>query len=56
VFNGFVGRRRGGIHARLLVNYFGDRIADVGSLGLPDIFEEGRTTLDVAHIGTGSAG
>jgi outer membrane receptor for monomeric catechols len=30
----------------LLINFFDDRIVDVGSLGLPDILEEGRTTLD----------
>jgi hypothetical protein len=34
--------------ARLLVNRFSDRIADVGSFGLPDIFEEGRTAIDLA--------
>ena len=34
--------------ARILVNHFSDRIAEVGSLGLPDIFEEGRTTVDLA--------
>jgi hypothetical protein len=33
------------------VNYFGDRISDVGSLGLPDILEEGRATLDLI-VGT----
>ncbi len=31
---------------RVLYNYFSDRIVDVGSLGLPDIFEEGRGILD----------
>lgn len=46
VFNGFVEGRGGPVTARLLVNVFGDRIVDVGSLGLPDIFEEGRTTVD----------
>jgi hypothetical protein len=35
------------VTARVLVNYFGDRIVDVGSLGLPDILEEGRTTVDL---------
>jgi TonB-dependent receptor len=33
--------------ARVLVNYFDDRIAEVGALGLPDTIEEGRATLDV---------
>ncbi len=31
---------------RVLYNYFDDRIVDVGSLGLPDILEAGRGTLD----------
>ena len=31
---------------RVLYNYFDDRIVDVGSLGLPDIYEEGRGILD----------
>jgi outer membrane receptor protein involved in Fe transport len=35
---------------RVLYNFFGDRIVDVGSLGLPDIIEEGRGTLDVVAI------
>lgn len=46
VFNGLIEGQRGPVTARLLLNYFGDRIVDVGSLGLPDIFEQGRTTLD----------
>jgi hypothetical protein len=46
VVNGFVEGRKGNVTARLLVNYFDDRIVEVGSLGLPDIFEQGRTTLD----------
>jgi outer membrane receptor protein involved in Fe transport len=32
---------------RVLLNFFDDRIVDVGSLGLPDILEEGRSKLDV---------
>ena len=47
LFNGYVEGRTGGFSARLLVNVFDDRIVDVGSLGLPDIFEAGRTTLDL---------
>jgi outer membrane receptor protein involved in Fe transport len=35
------------LYGRVLVNYFDDRIFDVGVLGTPDILEEGRTTLDV---------
>lgn len=31
---------------RVLYNYFGDRIVDAGSLGMPDIYEEGRGALD----------
>lgn len=46
VFNGLIEGQSGPVTARLLVNFFGDRIVDVGSLGLPDIFEEGRTTVD----------
>jgi len=46
VFNGFVEGHGGPVTARLLVNVFGNRIVDVGSLGLPDIFEEGRATVD----------
>ena len=34
--------------ARVLANYYDDRIADVGSLGLPDILEKGRLTFDFA--------
>ncbi|MDA1185158.1 MAG: TonB-dependent receptor [Acidobacteria bacterium] len=32
---------------RLLYNFFGDRISDVGSLGLPDIIEDQRSSLDL---------
>ena len=46
--NGLVEARLPFVTARLLVNHFSDRIADVGSFGLPDIFEEGRTTIDAA--------
>ncbi|HEY7816723.1 MAG TPA: TonB-dependent receptor, partial [Vicinamibacteria bacterium] len=35
---------------RVLYNYFDDRIVDVGSLGLPDIIEEGREGLDLVAI------
>ena len=31
---------------RLLWNWFDDRISDVGSLGLPDIIEKGRHSVD----------
>ncbi|MGE0594670.1 MAG: carboxypeptidase regulatory-like domain-containing protein [Vicinamibacterales bacterium] len=32
---------------RLLYNFFGTRISDVGSLGLPDILQDGRGALDM---------
>jgi len=35
-----------GFTARVLVNYFGDRISDVGSNQAPDILEQGRETVD----------
>lgn len=46
--NGLLEARLPLFTARLLVNSFSDRIADVGSLGLPDILEEGRATIDLA--------
>ena len=36
-----------GFSARVLYNYFGDRISDVGSNEAPDIIEQGRGSLDV---------
>jgi outer membrane receptor protein involved in Fe transport len=36
-----------GFSARVLFNYFGDRISDVGSNEAPDIIEEGRGLLDL---------
>ncbi|HUU36502.1 MAG TPA: TonB-dependent receptor, partial [Vicinamibacterales bacterium] len=39
--------KAGTVTLRGLYNFFGDRISDVGSLGLPDIIENGRGTLDV---------
>jgi outer membrane receptor protein involved in Fe transport len=35
------------VSVRLLYNFFGDRISDVGSLGLPDIIEDQRGSLDL---------
>jgi outer membrane receptor protein involved in Fe transport len=46
LFNGMVELANDVLSARFLANYFGDRIVDVGSLGLPDILEEGRPTFD----------
>jgi hypothetical protein len=37
----------GGFSTRVLVNFFGDRISDVGANEAPDIIEEGRTTVDL---------
>jgi TonB-dependent receptor len=37
----------GGFSTRLLFNYFGDRIADVGANEAPDIIEQGRGRLDL---------
>jgi TonB-dependent receptor len=47
IFNGAIELDYPTFSARLLLNYFGDRIADVGSLGLPDIYEQGRVTTDL---------
>ena len=47
LFNAMAEFRMQSFAARLLWNYFGDRISDVGSLGLPDIIEEGRSAVDV---------
>jgi hypothetical protein len=37
----------GGFSTRVLVNFFGDRISDVGANEAPDIIEQGRGSLDV---------
>ena len=46
LFNGILQVEGDRFTARLLYNFFGSRISDVGSLGLPDILEEGRGSLD----------
>jgi TonB-dependent receptor len=46
LFNAVAEVGRGSIVARVLYNFFGKRISDVGSLGLPDIFEDARGSLD----------
>jgi TonB-dependent receptor len=38
---------RGGFTGRLLVNYSGDRIYDVGANQAPDVIEEGRESVDL---------
>ncbi len=48
IVNGMVDARLPIFTVRLLLNSFSERIAEVGSLGLPDIFEEGRQTVDLA--------
>jgi hypothetical protein len=47
LFNGIFEFAAGSFSSRLLVNYFGDRISDVGANGAPDIIENGRPTLDL---------
>jgi TonB-dependent receptor len=46
LFNGVVEYAVGGFSTRLLYNYFGSRISDVGAFGAPDIVEAGRGSLD----------
>lgn len=48
IFNGVVEARAAGVTARVLYNRFSDRISEVGSFGLPDIFEKGRESVDAA--------
>lgn len=47
LFNVTAEYARSGFSARVLVNYAGDRISDVGSNGAPDIIEQGRETVDL---------
>ena len=46
LFNALFEVRGMGYSGRLLFAYFDDRISDVGSLGLPDIIEKGRHSVD----------
>lgn len=46
LFNALFEVSGGAMTARVLYNFFGERISDVGSLGLPDILEDGRGSLD----------
>lgn len=46
LFNAMFEVARGPVAGRILYNFFGERISDVGSLGLPDIVEESRGSLD----------
>jgi len=42
---------RGPVTGRVLYNFFGRRISDVGAQGLPDIFEDSRGSLDFVLAG-----
>jgi outer membrane receptor protein involved in Fe transport len=46
LFNAVVEVGTGPVSGRLLYNFFGARISDIGSLGLPDIVEDGRGSVD----------
>jgi TonB-dependent receptor len=46
LFNMMAEYSLGGFMTRVLVNYFGDRISDVGSNQAPDVLEQGRGTID----------
>ena len=47
LFNAMAEFRMNDFSTRMLWSFFGDRIIDVGSLGLPDIIQEGRNQIDV---------
>jgi hypothetical protein len=47
LFNATAEFALGGFSTRLLFNYFGDRISDVGANDAPDIVEQGRGLLDL---------
>jgi outer membrane receptor protein involved in Fe transport len=47
LFNVTAEYARSGFSARVLVNYAGDRISDVGANQAPDIIEQGRESVDV---------
>ena len=36
-----------GFSTRVLFNYFGDRVSDVGAFQAPDIIEQGRGSIDL---------
>jgi outer membrane receptor protein involved in Fe transport len=50
LFNGVGELSLGGFQARVLYNFFGDRIADVGANQAPDIVEHGRGALDLVFL------
>jgi len=47
IVNAFGEVRNDRMSVRLLYNFFDERISDVGSLGLPDIYESAHGTLDM---------
>ena len=47
LFNMALEGTAGGFAGRILFNYFGDRIADVGANDAPDVIEQGRGSLDL---------
>ena len=49
LFNVMAEGRAGDGSVRVLWNFVGDRITDVGASGLPDIIQEGRNQLDVVY-------
>ena len=46
LFNTMIEVSNAGYSGRLLLNFFDDRISDVGSLDLPDIIQDARSSLD----------
>lgn len=49
LFNVMAEGRVGESSLRVLWNFVGDRITDVGALGLPDIYQDGRNQLDLVY-------
>jgi TonB-dependent receptor len=47
LFNAMVQVGTSAATVRLLYNFFGERISDVGSVGLPDILEDSRGSMDL---------
>jgi hypothetical protein len=50
LFNLTLEGRVGGFQTRLLYNFFGDRISDVGANSAPDVVEQGRGSVDLVMI------
>jgi hypothetical protein len=50
LFNAVAEYQIGGFSTRVLYNFFGDRISDVGANDAPDTIEQGRGGLDVVFI------